>query len=73
MYRNKFPDQHVPRQTWYILVCTKINLVHTGTYQYVCKKSKMEDVHDDEIRTKDLMLHDIPLRYQRGIIGDVNG
>ncbi len=36
----------------------------------------MEDVHDDEIRTKDLMhtiLHDIPLRYQREIIGDMNG
>jgi hypothetical protein len=37
------------------------------------KKSKMEDVHDDEIRAKDLILHDIPLHYQRGIIGDVNG
>jgi hypothetical protein len=34
----------------------------------------MEDVHDDEIRTKDFMhtiLRDIPLRYQREIIGAI--
>jgi hypothetical protein len=79
MYQNvlgKIPDQHVPRKTWYILVCTKTNLVHTGMYQYVREKNKIEAVHDDAIRTKDLMhtiLRDIPLRYQREIIGDVNG
>jgi hypothetical protein len=36
----------------------------------------MEDVHDDEIRTEDLIdtiLRHIPLSYQREIIGDVNG
>jgi hypothetical protein len=79
MYQNvhcKIPDQHVPRQFWHILVCTKTNLVYTGTYQYVREKSKMKDVHDDEIRTKKLMhtiLRDIPLRYQREIISDMNG
>jgi hypothetical protein len=76
MYQNvhgEIPDQHVPRK----------NLVHTsmyedkpGTYWYIPVCSKMEDVHDDEIRTKDLMhtiLLDIPLCYQSEVIGDMNG
>ncbi len=40
MYRNVRGKIHVPRQTWYILVCTKTNLVHAGTYQYVREKAK---------------------------------
>jgi hypothetical protein len=74
--RGKIPDQYVPRQTWYILVCTKTNLVHTGTLQYVREKSKMVDVNDVGIRTKDLMhtiLRVVPLRHQREIISEMNG
>jgi hypothetical protein len=43
MYRNvhgKIPDKYAQKQTWYILVCTETNLVHTGTYQYVCEEKK---------------------------------
>ncbi len=66
MYRNNLVHTGMYRD----------NLVHTGTYWYVREKRKMVNVHDVEIRTKDLMhtnLRAIPLRHQRELICDWNG
>jgi hypothetical protein len=49
-------SMYLDKATWYILVCTtKTKQVHTGTYQYVCKNSKMVDMHEVGIQSKNLM------------------
>ncbi len=42
-----------------------------GSYLYIREKSKIIDVHDVRIWTKDLkhnMLHTLPLRYERELL-----